>query len=209
MKKLILLIALFPFLLKSQSALESEFLNQLNSYRDSLGLTVLEYDSNLSIASKYHVDYLFGLYELNEKSTTEKNSHKASHYQSVDLEGFDEIVTPKERVELLTNFNCADEILIDGFKKFKGDKELSELISKISKRKSNNEITFKIDGVEVDIKDINIDLSITSRATSYIDGFKSSKKHHGILIKKFDENIKIGIYEKDGSIVVVYGYPKN
>jgi uncharacterized protein YkwD len=203
MKKLALIIALIPFLLKSQSALESEFLKQLNSYRDSLGLSTLEYDSNLSIATKYHVDYLVLVTKTGKKFIDSKgDSSNLSHCQSIDLPGFKEILECDARVSLLTNFKIAERI----------------------KKVENREYTSfgeVITGVKGNLrpgkKSSSIDLNDNKYliAKTALESFKKSKGHNFVITDPGKTGMKVGISIREGLtpdehfVVVVYGYPKN
>lgn len=187
MKKLALILLLIPSILKSQSTLETEFLKQLNAYRDSLGLSKLEYDSNLSLAAKHLADYKIKVYEKSGLKAFDTIGHK----ESLDLPGFQEIVTAKERVNKLTNFNFDSEITTGNPESVKKLKRLDSLIAKGFKLTSGN---------------IRRDTSYL--ASVFLKSFKSSKDHNSILIKKSERNLKVGIYEKDGVIVIVYGSKK-
>jgi hypothetical protein len=192
MKKLALILLLIPTILKSQSPLETEFLKQLNAYRDSLGLSKLEYDSNLSIAAKHLVDYKIKVYEKFGKAAFDTTRHK----ELLDLPEFKEIVTPSERVENLTNFKYRAEITT-------GCPSLIPFLEKLNKsilEAKNNPKRKVIYG-----KDLIVGLDSHSMSYSFLRSFKRSYHHNRILIQNWDKDIKIGIYENKGVIVAVFG----
>jgi hypothetical protein len=196
MKNLALILLLIPTILKSQSPLETEFLKQLNSYRDSLGLSKLEYDSNLSIAAKHLVDYKIKVYEKFGKAAFDTTRHK----ELLDLPEFKEIVTPSERVENLTNFKYGAEIT-------GGCPSTITFLEKLNKSileaKNNPKIKVTYS------KDLIIGLDSISRSYSLLRSFKRSYYHNRIIIRNWDNDVKIGICENKGVIVAVFGSPKN
>lgn len=196
MKKLSLILLLIPSILKSQSTLETEFLKQLNDYRDSLCLSKLEYDSNLSIAAKHLADYKVLAYRSLDRKFVDTT---IGHNENIDLEGFKEIVTPEERVTELTNF-------------------------KIAKRE-NGKNHFVIDEVTTGFRFINKpDFSTTINGFKFPSGdtckdgsliafrllknLKRSNFHNFAILDPGKEGMKAGIAIVDGILVMVYGYQK-
>lgn len=196
MKKLALILLLIPTILKSQSALETEFLKQLNAYRDSLGLSKLEYDSNLSLASDH-----FLTYEL-------KVGKVVKHVETIDFPGFTEISTPEERVSKLTNFDIAKRPMKDslGAKTFTvdevtaGSKTLPRFVKFAGKGQS-----IKIsDGTEyVTTGDTCKDLSFL-----VLKALRDSKGHNFAITDPGKPGMKVGISFREGILVMVYGYKK-
>jgi hypothetical protein len=193
MKKLALILLLIPTILKSQSALETEFLKQLNAYRDSLGLSKLEYDSNLSLASDH-----FLTYEL-------KVGKVVKHVETIDFPGFTEISTPEERVLKLTNFNIAKRFMKDSLgstidEVTAGSKTLPRFIKSAGK----GQILKISDGSQyVTTGDTCKDLSFM-----VLKALKDSKGHNFAITDPGKPGMKAGISFRDGILVMVYGYKK-
>jgi hypothetical protein len=196
MKKLALIFLLIPSILKSQSTLETEFLKQLNSYRDSLGLSKLEYDSNLSLASNH-----FLTYEL-------KVGNIVKHVESIDFPNFTEISTPEERVLKLTNFNLAKRLIKDslGTKTFVGDEVTagSKTLPRFVKFAGKGKTLKSSDGSEyVTTGDTCKDLSFL-----ILKSLKDSKGHNLAITDPGKSGMKVGISFREGILVMVYGYRK-
>jgi hypothetical protein len=230
MKKISLIIALIPFLVKSQNSVELEFVKQSNAYRNSLGLSSIEYDSNLSSAAKYHLQYLIKGFEMGY----EKEKF-VSHDQILDLPGFEEILTPAERVEKLTNFKFAGEIMIPGYDTANKRIRFSPMIGKYIKEgrftveidsniKSDISYSFNKDKDTLRIKkkedkksySLNYSIGPEGFAKYHLDLFKNSPAHHDRLIQNNkckirgkEVTLKMGVSSYNGIIVVVYGYPKS
>lgn len=195
MKKLALILLLIPSILKSQSALEIEFLKQLNSYRDSLGLSKLQYDSNLSLAAKHLADYKALAYKTLDKKLVDTT---IGHNESINFPGFVEIVTPGERVTKLTNFEIAKQetekiIIID---------EVTTSFRRINKPG----YTTTINGSKFPSGDTCKDRSLI--AFSLLKNLKSSNLHNFAILDPGKEGMKAGIAIVDGILVMVYGYKK-
>lgn len=178
MKKISLIIALIPFLSMSQNAVETEFIKKTNAYRDSLGLSPIEYDSNLSLASKYHLQYLIKGFETGLISVD-----SMSHYQNIDLPGFDEIVSPKERIKKLTNFEPASEIVA----LYKISSNGKDVILNPSEGASRFLSSFK-------------------RSPGH---HKKIIQNHKYKVNGKEETLKMGVSSHNGILVVVYGYSKS
>lgn len=196
MKKLALILLLIPLILKSQSTLETEFLKQLNSYRNSLDLSKLEYDSNLSIAAKHLADYKVLAYKSLDRKFVDTT---ICHDESIDLEGFKEIVTPEERVTELTNFKIAkretekNHFVID---------EVTTGFTSINKPGFST----TINGSKFPSGDACKDRSLV--AFSLLENLKKSNFHNFAILDPGKEGMKAGIAIVDGILVMVYGYQK-
>jgi len=196
MKKLALILLLIPSILKSQSTLETEFLKQLNSYRDSLGLSKLEYDSNLSLAAKHLADYKAIAYKKLDKKFVDTT---IGHNETIDLPGFLEIVYPGERVTKLTNFEIArqetekNHFIID---------EVTTSFRHINKPG----YTTTINGSKFPSGDTCKDRSLI--AFSLLKNLKRSNLHNFAILDPGKEGMKAGIAIVDGILVMVYGYKK-
>jgi len=194
MKKLALILLLIPTILKSQSALETEFLKQLNAYRDSLGLSKLEYDSNLSKAAKHLVDYKIRAYKTLDKKFVDTT---IGHDESIDFPDFIEIVTPEERVTKLTNFTIAKMETSKGY--------IIEVTT--SFRPLNKPgFTTTINGSKFPSGDTCKDRSLS--AFQLLKNLKKSKMHNLAITDPGKEGMKAGISIVDGILVMVYGYKK-
>jgi len=188
MKKIAVLLLLFPMVLKSQNVLETEFLKQLNLYRDSSGLSQLEYDSNLSIAAKHLVDYKIIIYNKFGK----KAFDTSGHYESIDLPGFQEIVTPSDRVNKFTNFKFSSEITT-------GSPGLILMLKRIDSMLANG---FKLTKGDIRRDSVSV-------ASTFFNNFKGSRDHNKALLINSEKDIKVGICVQQNVIVVVFGYKKN
>jgi hypothetical protein len=196
MKNLALILLLIPTILKSQSPLETEFLKQLNSYRDSLGLSKLEYDSNLSIAAKHLVDYKITAYKTLDKKFVDT---AISHYENIDLPDFKEIVTPSERVAKLTNFEIAKrEVAKGGF--------IIDEVTTSFRPLDKPGFTTIINGSKFPSGDICKDRSLN--AFQLLKGLKKSKFHNFAITDPGKGGLKVGISIINGILVMVYGYEK-
>ena len=196
MKKLALILLLIPSILKSQSTLETEFLKQLNDYRDSLGLSKLEYDSNLSLAAKH-----FLAYEL-------KVGKIVKHVETIDFPNFTEIPTPEERVSKLTDFTLAKRLMKDslGVKTFTGDEVTagSKTLPRFVKFSGKGETLKSSDGTEyVTTGDTCKDLSFL-----ILRSLQSSEGHNFAITDPGKPGMKVGISFREGILVMVYGYKK-
>jgi len=196
MKKLALILLLIPTILKSQSPLETEFLKQLNAYRDSLGLSKVEYDSNLSIAAKHLVDYKIRAYKTLDKKFVDTS---ISHYENIDFPDFVEIVTPSERVAKLTNFEIAKrEVAKGGF--------IIDEVTTTFPFPNKSGYTTTINGSKFPSGDTCKDRSLIS--FQLLKGLKKSKGHNFAITDPGKENMKVGISIVNGILVMVYGYRK-
>jgi len=196
MKKLTLILLLIPSILKSQNTLETEFLKQLNSYRDSLGLSKLEYDSNLSKAAKHLVDYKIRAYKTLDKKFVDTT---IGHNESIDFTDFVEIVTPEERVTKLTNFTIGKREIV------KGTFAIEEVTT--SFRPLNKPgFTTTINGSKFPSGDTCKDRSLS--AFQLLKNLKKSKMHNFGITVPGKEGMKVGISIINGILVMVYGYRK-
>jgi hypothetical protein len=194
MKKLALILLLIPSILKSQSSLETEFLKQLNSYRDSLGLSKLEYDSNLSLASDH-----FLTYEL-------KVGKIVKHNETIDFPNFTEIYSSEERVSKLTNFKIALRPIDGTTGKFNIGEVTSgsKLLPNFVRSTRKGEILKISDGTEY------VSTGDTCKDLSYIilKALKNSEAHNFAITDPGKPGMKVGISFREGILVMVYGYKK-
>jgi hypothetical protein len=126
MKKVILLIV--PILMffsnsYSQSALETEFVKQLNVYRKQHGLGPVKYDAEVSKVALYHSDYMLKC----SKAGHSVNSDKMPHDEQFDIKDFKELNFDK-RAAMSPNKNIWGEIMI-----FSGYYKKNESIESIAK----------------------------------------------------------------------------
>jgi hypothetical protein len=196
MKKLALILLLIPTILKSQNALETEFLKQLNSYRDSLGLSKVEYDSNLSKAAKHLVDYKIRAYKTLDKKFVDTG---ISHYENIDFPDFLEIVSPGERVTKLTNFTIGKrEVAKGGF--------IIDEVATSFRPLNKPGFTTTINGSKFPSGDTCKDKSLS--AFQLLKGLKKSEGHNLAITDPGKEGMKVGISIVNGILVMVYGYKK-
>ena len=110
MKKVILLIVsiLISFSNSySQTALETEFVKQLNVYRKQNGLGPVKYDAEVSKVALYHSNYLVECSKVNHI----EHSDKLPHDEQFDIKNFKEMNFDL-RVAMAPNKNIWGEIQI-------------------------------------------------------------------------------------------------
>jgi uncharacterized protein YkwD len=110
MKKVVsLIVSILIFVSNSysQSALETEFVKQLNIYRKKHGLGPVKYDSGVSNVALYHSNY------INEckKVGHVVNSDKLPHDEEFDINNYKEL-NFEQRADMLPNKNIWGEITI-------------------------------------------------------------------------------------------------
>ena len=110
MKKLfyvICILSLFAEKSNAQSALETEFIKQLNVYRKQHKLGPVKYDSQVSQVARYHAKYLVQCSNLIHVV----HYDKLPHDEQFDIKDHIEL-TFGQRIEMLPNKNIWSEIQI-------------------------------------------------------------------------------------------------
>ena len=110
MKKLfymICILSLFVEKSNAQSALETEFIKQLNVYRKQHKLGPVKYDSQVSQVARYHAKYLVQCSNLNHVV----HYDKLPHDEQFDIKDHIEL-TFEQRSQMLPNINIWSEIQI-------------------------------------------------------------------------------------------------
>lgn len=111
MKKLfyvICILSLFAEKSNAQSALETEFIKQLNVYRKQHKLGPVKYDSQVSQVARYHAKYLVQCSNLIHVV----HYDKLPHDEQFDIKDHIEL-TFGQRIEMLPNKNIWSEIQIE------------------------------------------------------------------------------------------------
>ena len=99
----------------AQTALEQEFLNQLNIYRKQHKLGPTKYDAEVSRVSAYHTKYMVEC----ERTGHSVQSDKLPHDEQFDIKGHREM-TFVQRVGMAPDKNIWGEISIPSFGRQKG-----------------------------------------------------------------------------------------
>lgn len=117
MKKLIILLSLILIQgeLVAQTNLEKLVLKELNEYRKTNTLKPVTYSDSISKAAKHHTIWMsmVGFTRINKMMLSDPALGKDSHYESVDVPNFKELLTPEDRGEfygILNNISSHWEI---------------------------------------------------------------------------------------------------
>ena len=103
----ICILSLFVEKSNAQSALETEFIKQLNVYRKQHKLGPVKYDSQVSQIARYHAKYLVQCSNLNHVV----HYDKLPHDEQFDIQDHKEL-TFEQRSQMLPNKNIWGEIQI-------------------------------------------------------------------------------------------------
>ena len=187
--KILIPILLISNLVNAQSPLEKRVLDKINSYRDSLGLAQVEYDSSLSDAAKHH-----NIYQVKSKSI--------SHVEDKDIQDFKEILTVKERIEFF-----APELSKMGKKDSISFSEISQKASSFFDPRMKINVGGNLSEAEKKVVIDNYMKAGKCSEEKIFLMFKSSKEHDKQMkldVKKVKIGISIIEVKEEGSPIINY-----